>query len=365
MFSRVSSLVIRRPRVILLGWLILAAGLHYLAPPWERVIKDDDLGLFPAESPSVIGQQLLERGFPQDGSSSDLVLIYERKDGRLTPGDFRLVESEASNLFQLAREHPELGVNRIVTYRSPVIGSRLIGCSTDSLGQAVLSIVSLNSTYLSQKTQLAVDQILKRVSIEKFTRPPGLTRLVTGSAVVGRDTNKATNESIENTTNATIALVILILVAIYRSPLLAMVPLVTITLSVFASLRLVALLTEVPRLGLQAIAITQLFIVVVLFGAGTNYCLFLVGRYREELGDRKSPMAALDEAIRQVGPAGRQCRDGDRRVGNARFLELRHLSVHGTYDRAEPCPGAHRGPYGGSRNAGLASRCTFPAVPVP
>ena len=113
MFSRVSSLVIRRPRVILLGWLILAAGLHYLAPPWERVIKDDDLGLFPAESPSVIGQQLLERGFPQDGSSSDLVLIYERKDGRLTPGDFRLVESEASNLFQLAREHPELGVNRI------------------------------------------------------------------------------------------------------------------------------------------------------------------------------------------------------------------------------------------------------------
>ena len=116
---------------------------------------------------------------------------------------------------------------------------------------------------------------------------------------MGRDTNKATNESIENTTNATIALVILILVAIYRSPLLAMVPLVTITFSVFASLRLVALLTEVPRLGLQAIAITQLFIVVVLFGAGTNYCLFLVGRYREELGDGKSPMAALDEAIRQ------------------------------------------------------------------
>jgi putative drug exporter of the RND superfamily len=303
MFSCVSSLVIRRPRVILLGWLVLTAGLYYLAPTWESVIKDDDLGLFPAESPSVIGQQLLERGFPQDASSSDLVLIYERKDGRLTPGDFRFVDSGASSLFQFVREHPELGVDKIETYRSPVIGSRLISRSTADLSQAVLSIVSLHSTYLSQKTERTVDQILKWLSSEKFAPPPGLSRLVTGSAVVGCDTNKATNESIENTTYATIALVILILVAIYRSPLLAMVPLVTIAFSVFASLRLIALLTEVPGLGFQAIAITQLFIVVVLFGAGTDYCLFLVGRYREELGDGKAPMAALDEAIRQVGPA--------------------------------------------------------------
>ena len=107
MFSRVSSLVIRRPRVILLGWLILAAGLHYLAPPWDRVTKDDDLGLFPSDSLSVIGQELLERGFPQDASSSDLVLIYQRKNGRLTPEDLRFVDGEASSLsqFEIGRAH--------------------------------------------------------------------------------------------------------------------------------------------------------------------------------------------------------------------------------------------------------------------
>src|SRR5271166_3017020 len=145
MFSLVSSLVIRHPRAIVLGWLVLTAGLHYLAPPWDRITKDDDLGLFPADSPSVIGQELLERGFPQDASSSDLVLIYERKNGRLTPGDFRFVDSGASSLFQFAREHPELGVDKIETYRSPVIGSRLISRSTAGLSQAVLSIVSLHS----------------------------------------------------------------------------------------------------------------------------------------------------------------------------------------------------------------------------
>jgi putative drug exporter of the RND superfamily len=93
MFSLVSSLVIRHPWAVVLGWLVLTAGLHLLAPPWDRVTKDDDLGLFPADAPSVIGQELLERGFPQDASSSELVLIYERKNGRLTPGDSGSIRS--------------------------------------------------------------------------------------------------------------------------------------------------------------------------------------------------------------------------------------------------------------------------------
>jgi RND superfamily putative drug exporter len=303
MFWLVSSLVIRHPRAVVLGWLILTAGLHFLAPPWDRIIKDDDLGLFPADSPSVIGQALLERGFPRDASSSDLVLIYERKNGRLTPGDFRFVDGEASSLSQFAKEHPELGVNQIDTHRSPVIGPRLIGSRADGPDQAVLSIVSLNSTYLSRNTQLAVDRILEWVDTETLAPPPGLGRAITGSAAVGHDTNVATNESIQNTTNTTIALVLLILLVVYRSPLLAMVPLVTIAFSVFASLRLIALLTEVPGLGFQVINITQIFVVVVLFGAGTDYCLFLVARYREELGRGRSPVEALREAIRQVGAA--------------------------------------------------------------
>ncbi len=303
MLSHNSSLVIRHSRSVVLGWLVLAVGLHYLAPPWDRITKDDDLGLFPADSPSVIGHALLERGFPQDASSSDLVLIYERKNGHLTPDDFRFVDAEASTLSQLAQEHPELGVKMIETHRSPVIGPRLIGSGAHGLGQAVLSIVSLDSGYLSRKARLAVDRILERLNTKPLEPPLGISRAVTGSSAVGHDTHTATDESIQNTTNATIALVILILLVVYRSPLLAMVPLITIAVSVVASLRLIALLAAVPGLGFQVIDITQIFVVVVLFGAGTDYCLFLVARYREELGRGRSPVAALREAIDKVGAA--------------------------------------------------------------
>ena len=95
----------------------------------------------------------------------------------------------------------------------------------------------------------------------------------------------------------------MILLIVYRSPLLAMIPLLTIALSVVASLKGIALLTEVPGITFQVINITHVFVVVVLFGAGTDYCLFLIARYREELRRGRSRADALREAIIQVGAA--------------------------------------------------------------
>ncbi|MFI5458343.1 MAG: MMPL family transporter, partial [Isosphaerales bacterium] len=189
------------------------------------------------------------------------------------------------------------------THRSPVIGARLIGKIADDGGQAVLTIVRLNGTYLSRKTRVAVDKTLEWIEKERPACPAGLELAETGSAVVGRDTNTSANESITNTTHSTIALVVLILLIVYRSPLLAMIPLITIALSVFVSLHLIALLTWVPNLGFQVINITKVFVIVVLFGAGTDYCLFLIARYSEELRRGRSRPDALREAINQVGAA--------------------------------------------------------------
>ena len=65
----------------------------------------------------------------------------------------------------------------------------------------------------------------------------------------------------------------------------------------------IALLTKIPGLGFQVINITRVFVIVVLFGAGTDYCLFLIARYSEELGRGRTRVEALGEAIGQVGGA--------------------------------------------------------------
>jgi RND superfamily putative drug exporter len=220
----------------------------------------------------------------------------------LTEDDFAYVDRLVRELNRLRESEPGLGIKKIDTYRTLVIGPRLMGTSRDGAGQAVLTIVSLDGTYLAKLTRIAVDRLQK--ALERLPAPPaGLTLATTGSAVVGHDMNQASIDSMANTTNATIALVIVILLVVYRSPLLALIPLMTIALSVWTSVMAIAALTKLPGLKFQVINITNIFVIVVLFGAGTDYCLFLIARYREELARGRRRNDALREAIAQVGGA--------------------------------------------------------------
>ena len=311
MFRLIANIVTRHGWLFVLAWAGIAGGLYYYAPPWERVSQDDNVRFFPAGYPSVIGQDLLERGFPRDAASSQVVLIHERRDGKLTKADFAYVQQLALDLLDFSEtyeetrtpDQPSLGLKKIDTHVTPVVGERLVGTAPDGKGQAVLTMVSLNGTYLAKSTRLGVDLIENKFLATAKPPPAGLRRAITGSAVVGHDMNSASNDSIHNTTNATIALVVIILLVVYRSPLLALTPLLTIALSVQVSLWAIALMTKVPGLEFQVIDITNIFVIVVLFGAGTDYCLFLIARYREELIRGKTRDAALREAIVQVGGA--------------------------------------------------------------
>jgi len=305
MFELIANVVTRRGSLILAAWLALAVTLIAFAPSWDRVTRDDDVRFFPPGSPSVVGQDLLERGFPQDAASSQVVVIGERPQGPLTRADFEFLDQGLLPLLIQARERePNLGIKRIDTHLTPVIGPRLVGTSREPQGpgQAALTIISLNGTYQAKATRLAVNR-LEELLQKLPPRPVGLNLALTGSAMVGHDMNEASNKSIANTTYTTIALVVVILLVVYRSPVLALIPLLTIALSAATSLKSIALLTLIPGLKFQVINITNVFVIVVLFGAGTDYCLFLIARYREELIRGRSRPDALREAIVQVGGA--------------------------------------------------------------
>ena len=89
------------------------------------------------------------------------------------------------------------------------------------------------------------------------------------------------------------------LLAVYRSPILALIPLLTIGVSSWIALELLALAACIP--GVHIVNISQVFAIVILFGAGTDYCLFLISRYREELSAGRAGDDAVQRSIRAVG----------------------------------------------------------------
>lgn len=302
MFESIARLVDRRGWLIVVGWLAFTGILYVEAPSWESVARDDDVRFFPPGFPSVRGQELLEKGFPQDAASSQAVVIAERRDGRLRETDLAYVDLMMRKLDELRTSKPNLGIKQIIGYRTPVIGPRLLGTGRDGNSQAVLTEVSLRGTYQAKETRVVVDEL--HAALKALPRAPdGLKLALTGSASVGHDMNDASIKSINATTITTIVLVVIILLVVYQSPLLALIPLLTIALSAVASLLAIPLLTKIPGLHFRVINITNVFVIVVLFGAGTDYCLFLIARYREELVRGRPSHEAVSEAIKAVGGA--------------------------------------------------------------
>jgi RND superfamily putative drug exporter len=214
----------------------------------------------------------------------------------LTQEDFQLAEAIVKDIEQLRQTKPDLKIGKIDSFQSGLVGWRMI--SSDQ--QCTLIQVSLGTPYLAIATQQGVERMEEVVTRRlSSTKHDGLQVHTTGSAGIGRDLTKAAGDSLDHTTWATIILVIVVLLCVYRAPLLALVPLFTIAISVWVSLKLLAIMTLLP--GVHLVTISKIFAIVILYGAGTDYCLFLISRYREEL---ESGFLIKDALARSVGGVG-------------------------------------------------------------
>ncbi len=298
MFKDLGFFAASRSWIVCAVWLALGVGLSIIAPAWDTRTQDDDIRFVPDRFTSVRAHRLLEKAFKQDVFASRAVFAIEREEEPLTPEDFQLVEDLVQDLEKLRSTEPELKIGKIDCFQSGLVGWRMI--SADQ--QCTLIQVSLETPYLANATQNAVERMDSVVKRRLGTKPlPGLEVHTTGSAGIGRDLTKATGDSLDHTTYATVILVIVVLLCVYRAPLLALVPLASIAISVFVSLKLLALMTLIP--GVHLVNISKIFAIVILYGAGTDYCLFLVSRYREELAAGLPTVEALTRSVGGVGEA--------------------------------------------------------------
>jgi RND superfamily putative drug exporter len=298
MFHRLGHLSASYPWVVCAAWLALGIGMALVAPHWDSQAEDDDVRFVPERFTSVRAYHLLEKAFPNEVFASRAVLALERADGPLTDADFAVVEELVKDLAQLRADAPELKVTKIDSFQDGIVGTRMT--STDR--QCTLVQVSLKTTYLAFATVAAVDRV-EAVARARLAQSGvrGLTLYTTGAAGIGRDMTRACGSGLESTTWATVLLVVVVLLAVYRAPLLALVPLMTIGVSVWVALSGLALMTLLP--GVHLVNISKVFSIVILYGAGTDYCLFLISRYREELQAGQGIPAALARGVGGVGEA--------------------------------------------------------------
>ncbi|MEQ9411692.1 MAG: MMPL family transporter [Fuerstiella sp.] len=131
--------------------------------------------------------------------------------------------------------------------------------------------------------------------------PQGLDITFSGTATYGRDAIRESDRSAKSTERWTVILVVVLLLAMYRAPLLTLVPLLTVAVAATLSINLLAI---GAKLGwVRLFNGIEPYITVLVYGAGVDYCLFLIARYREELDSGSSIEEGILVAMTRVGSA--------------------------------------------------------------
>lgn len=267
-------------------WLVTMVILGSFAAKLTSVEDNQAVSWLPgsAESTKALDAQM---GF-QSPDTIPAVVIYQR-DGGLTPADRTKVAADIK-AFQ-ALDGTNVG-------DAPVsIDGKIVGPIPSADGEAVQVYVPLNlgKDGWEAATSIVDDMRKTAGSVE------GLTTHVTGPAGQAADSAEAFAGIDSTLLFATVGVVIIILLFTYRSPVLWFLPVLSAGVALGSAQGVIYLLAK--HAGVTVNAQSAGILTVLVFGAGTDYALLLVARYREELRRHHDRHEAMAEALHRAGPA--------------------------------------------------------------
>jgi putative drug exporter of the RND superfamily len=280
----------RRSKFAVIGvWLVVLLAIGPLSGKFEDAQENDPIDYLPGGAESVNALEELE-GFPSEGEADAITVFY--RDGGLTADDRATI----------ARVRTAINDEIRPTYNDELAGA------VGETGPAVLSkggdtaLLTTPITVPDEATGDAEDILTdtpEDIKGELDGLPSGLEAKVTGPAGFSADAVEVFDEINGTLLLATASLVLLLLIVIYRSPIFWMIPFVSVLLAEVTSRGLGYLLAEA---GVTVTGQSGGILPVLVFGAGTDYALLIVSRYREELRQHEGKHDAIRVTLRRTSP---------------------------------------------------------------
>jgi putative drug exporter of the RND superfamily len=282
-FPALGRLATRHPWYVVIGWVVAAVLIVLTAPKLSPTADQSEF--LPSKYESIRAADLQTQAFPQQTSVGAL-LVFDRTDGKaLTSADSAAVRNIATDLDGKVDQ-----VFSGVTSQPP---------SQNKLVQlAVVGIAKDKNPFDPDAIDAARDL---RDDAHAAVDGTDLTVGVTGPAAQALDSQDASSKAEAIVFLATFLLILLLMAVIFRSVILAILPLITIILLSFVATGLIGAANK--AFDFKADSSIQVILIVVMFGIGTDYILFFLFRYRERLRLGEDHKTAVAQAVTRAGEA--------------------------------------------------------------
>ncbi|MDP5276021.1 MMPL family transporter [Chengkuizengella axinellae] len=254
--------------VLVVFWVVATLLLVTTMPSLDDLLREKGQPKIPDGYSSVLSVELLNElnGVSSEIENIDAVVVFYEKEG-INETQLQNIEDQINDL---TTKQEDLGISNILTH-----------FDNEELKE---QLVSPDETTII--TALSIDKSGKKVSeireeLQKELSDSEVTTYITGSEFINEDQIQTTEDGVKKTELFTVIFIIIVLIIVFRSPITPIISLLTVGVTYICSLSIVAHL--VYTLDFPFSTITQTFLILVLFGIGTDYNILLLSRFKEEI----------------------------------------------------------------------------------
>ena len=274
---------------IIVFWALLAVTTNTFMPKVEDVAAELAGPMVPTYAPSQRAMLQIGKKF-HESTSTSLTMVVLEADRPLDDRDHQYYDDLMQRLKQDTQH---------VQYVMDLWGKPITAAGAQSVdGKATYVLLRLAGDIGQIQANQSVNAV--RDLVARDTPPPGLKVYVSGAAPLASDTLYIANSSLNNITIVTIILIVVMLLLVYRSVSTLLVPLASVLIEMLVAKGVIATLGHFGFIELSSFAVN--IVVALTLGAGTDYGIFLLGRYQEARQAGESREEAYYTAYRGVTP---------------------------------------------------------------
>lgn len=267
-------------------WIVITIIMIVTMPNMDKLVKEKGHITIPNTEQSSIADKMI-REMDKDGTEKyDVIAVFNSgsKAALTTEQKDEIIKT----INALQNEKEQLGIKEVVSH-----------LDNKDLEKQLIS--KDNTTIL---TQISVDKKHGEISkiangLHNKIKPKGVKTYLTGSDLIAGDFLTSSQEGVKKTEVISIIFILVVLIIVFRSPIVPIVSLLTVGVSYLVSMGIIAHLVD--QFNFPFSNFTQVFVVVVLFGVGTDYNILLYTRFKEELSKQENAFLATKETFKSAG----------------------------------------------------------------
>ncbi|MBM7645710.1 RND superfamily putative drug exporter [Scopulibacillus daqui] len=267
-------------------WIIAIAALLFLAPNMAKLVQEKGQATVPEGYSSTKAAKIIDEMNKQKGrqKTSSATLAFYNEHG-LTKKDKEDIKHAIS---ELKEKKNQLGITQITNpFDQPSLQSQLISKNGKTL------LVSLNINTNGKNKEKLTNDLYKTIDDIR------VDHYYTSDWMVNNDMMTSTQKGLHKTEWITVIFILAVLLIVFRSIVAPLIPLITVGVSFLASQSIVSFLVDWADFPISNF--TQIFLVAVLFGVGTDYCILLLNRFKEELPKHETVNDAIISTYKHAG----------------------------------------------------------------